>query len=386
MKKLTHRERVVRALNYQEPDRVPLDLGGPISSMMENAYWNLKKYLGMSDDSGTKVSSWGVIKYYDERVLEYLDIDIRHIFPNESERNGLVYNADGSWTDEFGIVWRRTPNPFGYYSEMIAHPLEDFDIYDLEKFDWPDPDDPSLYSGIRERVEDIFHNTDYAVAATAVAGGLFETAQWLRGMDQFLIDIKTDKNFALKLLEKICEFEEAIWSNFLNIVGPFISIVERTDDFGMQTGLMISLETYREIIKPFHKRVLDLIKSKTKAKILHHSCGSIVDLIDDLIDIGVDIINPIQPFAHGMEDPLDLKKRFGDRVIFHGGIDQQNVLPRGTPVDVEEEVKKRIKGFAPGGGYILAAAHNIQDDTPPQNVIAMLETAKSYGKYPITIE
>lgn len=187
-------------------------------------------------------------------------------------------------------------------------------------------------------------------------------------------------------MEKICEFEEAIWSNFLNIVGPFISIVERTDDFGMQTGLMISLETYREIIKPFHKRVLDLIKSKTKAKILHHSCGSIVDLIDDLIDIGVDIINPIQPFAHGMEDPLDLKKRFGDRVIFHGGIDQQNVLPRGTPVDVEEEVKKRIKGFAPGGGYILAAAHNIQDDTPPQNVIAMLETAKSYGKYPITIE
>jgi uroporphyrinogen decarboxylase len=386
MPKLTHRERIIRAINHKEPDRVPIDLGGRVSSMMENAYWNLNKYIGLQNDKGTTISTWGTIEYYDERVLDYFDIDIRRIYLEQPEKTKVVYHKDSTWTDELGLTWRKTTNQYGYYSEMISHPLKDADVQDLEKFPWPDSNDPNRYIGIERRIEELYYDTDYALCAAAVAGGLFETAQWLRGMDQLLIDLKVNKDFVLKLLDKLYEYEACLWHNFLDIVGRYVQIVETADDFGMQTGLIISPETYREIIKPFHKKLLNLIKSKTDAKIFHHSCGSVVDILDELIDAGIDIINPVQPFAYGMEDPLALKKRFGDRVIFHGGIDQQNVLPNGTPEDVEEEVKKRIKGFAPGGGYILAAAHNIQDDTPPQNVIAMFEIAKNYGRYPISVD
>ena len=214
--------------------------------------------------------------------------------------------------------------------------------------------------------------------------GIFEQAQGLRGIQRFLEDLLIHPEFAAALIEKISQIQLEIFDKYLAIVGPYIEMVETSDDYGMQTGSLISPQLYRQMLKPAHRRLNRFIKERTDAKIYLHSCGSIYNILDELIDAGVEVINPVQPRAEKM-DSVDLKKRFGNRVVFHGGIDEQHVLPYGSVLEVQEEVWERITAFAPGGGYILAPAHNIQDDVPPENVMAMFDVALKWGRYPITM-
>lgn len=380
---MTHRERVLKALNHKEPDRVPLDLGGNVSGMMGETYKNLKEYLNL-DECGYDLidNEWFLTFIFDERILQLFDIDFRRVYLRGPSGYKKIIREDGTWIDLMGFVRKKR----GYYGEIIDHPLRKTDdIYDIKKFKFFDANDREMIRGLKEEAISLYNNTDYAISARQAVGGLLETCTWIRGFDQFPIDLIWNKKLAHTLLEKVTNLYMELMELFLGEVGGYIHMVEMADDIGTQSGLYISPELYREMIFPYYKRLLDLIKSKTDAKILHHSCGSVIGIVQNLIDAGIDILNPLQPRAKGM-DTTFLKDNYGDKLCFHGGIDIQYVMPYGTEKDVREEVKRRIAIYAPGGGYILCCSHDIQPDTPPQNIVFMYKYAMEYGKYPLSKE
>jgi uroporphyrinogen decarboxylase len=375
---MNSRQRVELSLNHQEPDSVPVDLGGIFSSISKEAYCRLKTHLGLSGEDET-ISDFFTVTRCDERILEQFNVDFRRVGLRGAKDFVPKRFSDGSYTNEWGIRIKQ----FGRYAEMISQPLRGASLNDIDRYTWPSPHVDGRTDGLREEARELYEQTEYALIAEAPTDGLLGWGNFLVGFDQFPVDLLTRKDFAAKFIEKIAEISMGLYDVLLGAVGDYVQIVETIDDFGTQNGPIISPELYREMIKPAHKKLVEFIKSRTKAKVLIHSCGSVYALIPDLIDVGIDILNPLQPLAKDM-DSERLKNRFGRRLCFHGGIDIQYVLPRGSVEDVRTEVKKRIGAFAPGGGYIFAGAHNIQDDTPAENVIFMFDAAHSYGKYPIS--
>jgi uroporphyrinogen decarboxylase len=267
----------------------------------------------------------------------------------------------------------------------VEFPLKDASLDDVEKYHWPIPDKNWDTTELRERARYLHEATDYAVVAKAVfgGGGLLERSYYLRTIDKLFIDMVDNRDFAHCLMDRVTQVELALWDLYLEAVGPYVHIVQRASDLGTQLAPFISPNLYREILKPYEARVFAFIKKKVPhAKIWFHSCGAVSDMIEDFIDIGVDILNPVQPLAVGM-DSFQLKKRFGDRLCFHGGIDLQKALP-GSIEDVQREVETRIDAFGPGGGYVLAPSNHIQADTPAENVVCLYEYARQYGEYPLT--
>ena len=384
---LSSRERVRLALNHQEPDRIPLDLDGWATYFTEGAYFSMLRYLGLEEQP--QVNEWFMVSPASEAVLTRFGVDFRRVGLRAPDGFRAAVLPDGSWSDEWGVRKRRVAHfspRLGRevaYAELVHSPLAQTSVEDLETYPWPDPADPGRYRGLAEEVRHLHTSTQYALVASAVGMGLFEQAQWLRGTENFLMDLCLRPEFARRLIEKILEFQIRVLERYLDIVGPFVELVETSDDYGMQTGLLISPQLYRQALQPSHRLLNKAIKNKTEAKIFLHSCGSISALLDDLIAAGVEVINPVQPGARGM-DCRELKQRFGSKVVFHGGVDEQQVLPYGNVEDVREEVRARIAAFGPGGGYILAPAHNLQDDVPPQNVAAMFDAAREYGRYPLS--
>jgi len=380
------RERVRLALRFQEPDRVPIDLDGWATYFTEGAYRNLLGYLKIEEEPN--INDWFLVSGINESILQRFRVDFRRVGLGAPDGFRIRSYPDESWDDEWGIRKRRVAHHSKragktvFYSEMIDPPLAEAAIDDLETYPWPDPEDPGRYRGLAEKAKHLHQMTDYALVASAIGMGIFEQAQALRGIQKFFEDLLINQEFASRLIDKILRIQLSIMDRYLSIVGPYVEMVETSDDYGMQTGPLISPSLYREMLQPAHKRLNRFIKERTDAKIYLHSCGSIADVLNDLLDAGVDVINPVQPRAKGM-DSVQLKSRFGDRVVFHGGVDVQQVLPYGTIEEVREEVRQRITAFAAGGGYICAPAHNIQDDVPPENVIAMFESALRYGRYPI---
>ena len=380
---MTHRERVKIALSHQEPDRIPRDLGGRVSSMMKDAYTALKAHVGL-DQCGydTVNEDWFTIEEFDERVLEYLDVDFRRVFLKGSSEYERVDSEDGTWIDELGFTRRFS----GQYGEMIDHPLRHArTTEDIEDFSFYDPRDPARVEGLRERTQYLFSDTDYAVVAAGAVGGILETCCWFRGFDQFPVDLMVDKELAHCLLEKYTRYCESLMDAFLDVAGPYLHVVEMADDLGSQSNLLIAPDLYREMILPYYRRLIRRIRAKTDAKVFHHSCGAVTKAADILVDAGVDILNSLQPKAAGMNSTY-LKDHYGDKLGFHGGIDIQDILPNGTVQDVVDEVKKRIAIWGPGGGYVFCAAHNIQIDVPPENVTAMYRAADEWGAYPLSAE
>lgn len=380
MPKLTFRERVLRVLNHKGVDRVPIDLGGRVSSMAEGAYIKLKNYLNIHDNNDSEsISPFLTVQDYDERILEASDVDFRRIYFDGPESIIIQKNSDGAYVNEWGLTIQR----IGSYIQRITHPLRSADIGDLNSYKWPNPcRSEEKISRLREKAKHLYENTNYAIVADAVNGGIFEYAQHLRDAEKFFTDMVINKKLANALLDKVLEVLISLYDTYLDVVGEYIQIVLYPDDYGMQTGLLISPELFREMIKPRVKELFKHIKKKTTAKIMIHTDGSVYEIINDLIEIGVDILNPCQPYAKDME-PRRLKNKFGERVVFHGGIDQQKILREGSVQDVRDEVKRKIQDFALGGGYILAPAHNIEEDTPVENIIAMFEAAKEFGKYSV---
>jgi uroporphyrinogen decarboxylase len=249
-------------------------------------------------------------------------------------------------------------------------------LEDLERIPWPDPTDPSRYEGLRDRAEELHEGTDYAVILNLSHGPVHQ-GQYLRGYVAWLEDLLLRPIFAQALIDRIVEIWVEIAERALQEAGDYFDLVMYADDIATQNAVLLQSELYRRMLKPRHKAMADAVKRYSKP-IMFHSCGSVYALIPDLIETGIDVLNPVQVSAANM-DTERLKREFGRELTFWGGIDTHRVLPAGTPAEVRQEVKRRIDDLHHDGGYVLCAVHNIQPDIPPENIVAMYEAALEYG-------
>jgi uroporphyrinogen decarboxylase len=306
------------------------------------------------------------------------------VFPNPPAgyRAEFIQEADGAmaFKDEFGATLRKPKD--GLYYDWQEFPLGEPSREALAQMPWPDPADSARYRGLRQRVQDLRRGTDRALFSMAPCGhDLFNQLFRVRGMENGLMDLILNEEFAAAFLDRLTETIITAQTLFLAEVGDLVDIHFAADDLAGQDGPLVSPALYRRLIKPRQARILQTIRAKTKAKIFYHSCGAVAEFIPDLIEMGVDILNPVQVAAAGME-PAKLKKRFGQRLSFWGGgCDTQRVLARGTPDEVRAEVRRRIRELAPGGGFVFNPVHNIQPLVPPANIAAMFDEAQKFGKY-----
>jgi len=374
---VTSRERLRKAVRRIEPDRVPLDLGGGATGIEYLPYKELLSFYGLEDKE--------IICFVrdhaepNEELLQKLSVDTRYmrIKPPAGYTRDIL--NDNSYYDEWGVRWRKPPS--SYYWDPVAHPFSGaLSVSSVQAYPWPDVRDKSRTEGLREKARLLCKKTPYALVADAPLNGVFETCLLLRGYQAFLEDLIMNRKFALNLLEKVTELLIGLFDIYLDAVGEYVDVVMTTDDLGTQQSLLLSPSMYRELIKPFQKELNAAIKRKTGAALFLHSCGAVKPLIPDLIEIGVDILNPIQPAAANM-DTAALKAEFGKDITFWGAVDTQTVLDRGSSKAVALEVKRRIRDLSPGGGYVICASHNIQPGVRPQNIDALYRAALQYGVY-----
>ncbi len=334
---MTPRERVLRTYGHQEPDRVPICIGGVAQKLSKKAYQAVKQHLGIHDsyERESIVDELDNVVYYHPKFLERFRVDFREVhirrFPPEKRFE------DGSWEHELGIRLKHSSN--GETVNFVSTPLREASLQEIQRYPMPDPEDPRRFEGLREEARELAEKTPYAVGCyKATLLGIFDCAWVLRGLDQFLMDLSLEPKLADALLAKTFAFNYQVYSRLLEEVGPYVQVVEFNDDLGTQENLMIAPEAYRQHLKPLHRRLVAMFHAKAPAaKVLLHCCGSIRKIIPDLIEIGIDIINPVQPLATGM-DTWGLKREFGRDLCFQGGIDLQRAM-KGTPVDVEKEVR-----------------------------------------------
>ncbi len=377
---LTHRERVIKALNHEEPDRVPIDLFFHAGMLTDTAYFALKKHLGIEGDIEPFRKGLGA-NYYDERMLEAFDIDFRRVFFEPGDHLTPLNDEESQFVDAWGTVFVSGPG----YVHPIGPPLVGVDsIEALRDYPWPKAEQFGKLEGLRAQALHLYNDTDYALALRrpGIRGGLLDQGSNLRGMEQFMMDLALMPEYATALMEILAVIYCDVYALALKEVGPYIQIVEAQDDLGAQLQPLISPASWRQIIKPSQKLIFDTIhRLAPQAKIVFHTDGNVYSLIPDFIEIGVDVLNPIQPSARQM-DSYELKKAFGDRISFHGAMDVQTVLNQDVAT-VRADVRKRIQALGPGGGFILAPANHIQHDIPPENIVAMYEEARQFGQYPL---
>lgn len=385
---ITSKKRVLKALTHKEPDCIPFDLGGTVDTgIHKDVYKKLLLKLNICKEEISICEAIQQIAEIDDEVRKKLGIDTHGLFlsvaPDFWDVEVKEESGYTTFTDPFGVEWVK-PKPKGLYFDIRKHLLKGtISLEDIKNLPMPDPKDPSLINGLKEEAERIKKKEDSAIVLAACDAGIMERAEWVRGFKDFFIDLGTNLSLALSLLDKLTDFHMKYWETILDEIGDIVDVVVEADDLGMQEKPLLSPEMYRNTIKPRHKRLISFIKEIAPAYtyIFFHSCGSIYALIPDLIDVGIDILNPVQVSAAEM-DTKRLKQEFGDEITFWGGgVNTQNILPNGTPNEVREEVKRRIDDLAPGGGFVFSAVHNIQADVPPENIIAVLEALQEYGSY-----
>jgi len=368
---LNSRERVLRSLNHQVPDRIPLDLGTTnCTTMTRKAYENLKKYVGIDKETHFMMENFQVV-FIDEEVLRILNIDTRGIHPQPVFQKTMI--DEQTYQNEFGITFRMPEN--GLYYDMINHPLAGKSLEELKDYPWPDPEKSMNLDRLQAKAEKMSREGNYCLVGDMIDTGIFEPCWYLRGFENFLMDLVINPDFATALMEGMYHYQLQRYSLFLKEVGEFLDVIFVGDDLATAENVIMSPHTYRSLIKPYHKEYFkNLKKLAPHAKLLYHSCGSVVNFIPDLIEVGVDILNPVQVSAQGMDTAM-LKEKFGKGISFWGAIDTTQVLPNGTTDDVKKEVQKRIKELGPDG-YVLTAVHDVQPDVPPENIVTMYTEAR----------
>jgi uroporphyrinogen decarboxylase len=371
---LSHREQFRAALSGHLPDRPLVDLGGRVASISAPAYLSLKSYLGFGDNLVEETLTFlNTIGRFDERILEALDIPFRRIFLRQASTFTVTIADDGSFKDEWGVGYV----PIGPHNERVGHPLANATLEDLESYPWPDPTDSGRVKGLAAEARQLHEETGYCIVAGHISAGIFQDCWNLRGMSNFLEDMALNPEFAGTLLQRVTDIHIGMWEGFLDAVGEYVDLVETADDLGGQNSLLISPKMYRQMVKPCHAALNAAIRNWTQARIFFHSCGAILPLIDDLLEIGVDILNPIQPLP-GRMDPETLQQRYGGRLLFHGGLDVQNLLLTGTPEQIRQHVQRYLKVFGPQS-YIMAPANTVLPGTPPENLIAAYQAAREFS-------
>jgi uroporphyrinogen decarboxylase len=388
MNSFTSYERVKAALEHKESDRVPFDLGSAaVTGINVHALYSLRKYLGLPLNVTVKdkITQIGNIE---EDLIEMLRIDVKGVSPGPSSIKGLsaelgVEDGYDRITDEWGMGWRM-PIRGGHYYDLYKSPLAFSEtIADIEKYPWPNALDIARYSDLQEKADQIVYKERKAYFLERMSSGMWEHAMWMRGYEQFYIDMMMNQDMVQAIMEKILEINMQYWERALEAVGENVLVVSMADDLGSQNSLLVDINMYKEQIWPFHKRLFEFVKSKAKSKIyiFFHNDGAVMETFPLLIEAGVDIMNPFQVNCSGM-DTKKFKKEFGrDLTIWGGSCDNQAVMPFGTPQQVKDETKRRIEDLSPGGGFIFAPIHVIQNGVPPENIMAWWETLQEYGNY-----
>ncbi len=423
---LTSRERVEVALAHKEPDRLPLDLGAtPVTGMHVNVVYALRQALKL-DPPGTPVKVWDPYQMLGVTDLDLLDALGADVVGVHSTRTMFGFRNEGwkPWTTFQGTPvlvpegFNTEPEPDGdllqypegdksvppsgrmpkggvYFDAIIRQPPIDEENLsvedDLEEFG---PLEESELEHFRSEVNRLHEETDKAILLVAPGTGFGDIAlvpaPWLkhpkgiRDITEWYMSIKARPEYLKELFTRQCEIALENLERLHEAVGDKVTAVMLTGtDFGTQRGPFLSVETYKELFQPFHKRLNDWVHHHTTWKTFIHSCGGVRPLIPHFIEAGFDILNPVQCSARGM-DPRELKAEYGEAIVFWGGgVDTQKTLPFGTPEEVKREVEERVRIFGPGGGFVFNTIHNVQPGSPVENVLALYETVRRVGVYPI---
>lgn len=382
---MTSRERVRKAVNHREPDRIPISFGGTMSSgILEcppagKAYSKLCAHLGIEP---REPPDFGFMNNYvtniDERILDRFGSDFRRIDPNAPE---VLVGKDATRTI-LGIYCGVRVRNGGLYDDVYEYPLRDAESSgDVRAYPfWPTGMDFRHLAIGKPAEAQRLSAGPHAVVADAFLVFPFLMYPMLTGFEKWLLDMKSNPRFYFALADRLLEIGFEIIDEFLGAIGPFVDIVCTYDDVGTQRGLTCSRADYRKFIQPYERQIIERIRNVTDAFIYRHSCGSIYELIPDFIEMGVQILNPVQPRARDME-PWRLKRNFGRDLCFLGGADTQELLPHTTPREIERAVVDLIHDYAAGGGFVFAPSSNIEPDTPPENVAALYEAALRHGVY-----
>lgn len=367
---MTHRERFLAAVRHEPVDRAVFDLCGSPQTNIDSVETKdaLVHILGFSNPKHEPFP-------LDERVLESLDIDTRLVggMPTPKTKHSRV---EGDVTyDDYGIGYKFIN---GHY-EMCFHPLQDCTIDEMMAYEMPDPEklDMGLIERWARQAEWLYKNTDYAVIAAHPVLGVFEIGCWMFGFEDYLYRCLAEPEIVHAFSQRVLEYQKKVSQVYYGALGKYIQATTSGDDFGTQTGPFMSTPLFNELIKPYFKERVQFTKSLTDGVFVHHTCGSVYNFIPDLIDCGVDVLNPIQPGVYMMEHER-LKADFGDRMAFWGGIDTQQLLPHGTVEKIKEETARILSVMDQNGGYILSPAHAIQPDVPVENLLAVYRGAKEY--------
>ncbi len=369
-----HRDRVIATFRHETADRIPLDLMGNASMLLDQTYLKLRDHLTLSPIP--PVRSGTTANYYDERILERLDIDFRRIFLSKNPENKVILHDDMSFTDIWGIRHKKTDS----LVNIIKYPLANAStIKEIESYPWPEASEMFVTEGLTERAKELYQSTDYAlVARNPTTGGFLEQSCNLMGMPEFLMALIANPALAEAIIQHLLKIFRDVYGMFLDEVGPYVQMVEVSDDLGSQENLIISPEIYRQFIKPAQKDLYQMIHDKAPhAAVFHHTDGAVFDIIPDLIEVGVNVLNPVQTSSKGM-DGIRLKKAYGKDIVFHGTIESIN--NRASIATVIQEVQTRIDDFAADGGFVLAPCNHMMD-VEPEAILAMYETARTYGQY-----
>ncbi len=384
---MTSRERVNTAVNHQQPDRIPIDLGGFQTGIHKRAYEALIHHLGLEEEIQI-LDPVQQLAIPSETVLRKFHTDIRYITAHgpDSFQGGIEINErDGKrWhdlRDEFGVVWSM-PEDQMLYMDISHHPLAKATLKDVEAYPFPNGGDPTRFTGVREQALAMRHAqpTPFAISS-GICGVTYEVCWYMRGLERWFMDMMENPTFCEALIDRTAQYWVDWMGGFLGQVGDLLDIIMIGDDLAGQHGPLFSPKFYRKVVRPRQQRVIDTIKKHTNAKIWYHTCGNCSQYIPDLIEMGVDILNPVQISAREME-PKSLKEKFGKNMVFWGGgIDSQHVLPFASPDVIRQEVKKNVEILKGGGGYVFNNVHNIQAGVPPENIVAMYEAAYEFGFY-----
>jgi uroporphyrinogen decarboxylase len=383
---MTPRERVLAVINHEEPDRVPIVLGvSNATGIKMKPYQDLKKILGIEAED-RYIYDWPELGTADpdEETMLRLHSDVRGVWDREPqstmERN-LAREPHSPCIDSWGSGQVEI-SPGEWFPGV--HPMADATtLEEIESYPWPDMMDPTRVEGVREKAKRFADENQYAILATPWLLFPFERSFAMQGMDRFLGNMLRFPDFAQALMERIADLCKTLMGQFLQELDGNVDIIKIGDDLGMQQGLLISPDMYRQMLKPIHADFISFIKARTDAKVFFHSDGDIFDLTEDLVEIGVDILNPIQTSAGRMSDLSALKKRYDREVAFCGAIDTHRILPHGTPEEVRQEVPRVMGLLGPGGGYMVGAVHTIMNDVPAENILAMVDAVEEFGHYPL---
>jgi uroporphyrinogen decarboxylase len=386
------RTRILAALNHQEPDRVPFDLGSTqVTGIHTVAYRALRERLGLPAVTPALCDHIQGLAMPDDELLDRLGVDVRGLFPLNSHNDRVVERIHRepkgggeeveTFVDEWGMTQHR-PYPDGLYFTVVHNPLEgEITIQDVARYPWPNTGDPRRIAGLRD-LAILYRSQGHAVMIKGVLAGIFEMAQRMRGMAQLMMDMASDEALAGALLDKMLELKLDFWEMALPQLRDVVDVISDADDYGTQVSQLISPRMFRRLMKPRLAILFGRIKELApNAKLFFHSCGNVRPLLPDFIELGVDILNPVHVRATGM-NPVELKRDFGRDIVFWGGgVDTQDVLPHGTPAEVRADVRRNIEALAPGGGFVFNTVHNIQADVPPENIVAMWQALQEYGTY-----